>query len=509
MTERMTEPVGTAPAAPLLKGPVPELPPGPTSLPVPTPARVGAAILGRLLVLLVLLAVTAPLWPIYLLCRLVLARPAQIPPTSYFARCLGSLLFTPVEAPAGAPQLRPWHRLGLALTLLHRWTVVPIGGLAHALDRLLYGRALDAVRVEAPLFELSAARSGSTQIARYLEDDPSIVAPTVLQMTVPFLWFWRLWPHTVGRFVSMERLSAVVMGTFSDGFRERHELDPLRTDTYEVVFGMGYHMDLLRCLGVRPFVEGFSPAQIHAAGRCMWLEGALPFIDQVGRLALLQATLEGRAGGAPLQLMVKGHFLAIADPLEARYPDARFLTVLRAPAPRLQSLINFHYFNATDSIFPRLPWAWLVGAALETEVDYCDRELAWFSRAGGARRVVVRFEDYVRDLPGTLRRVHQECLDRSGAPTHLAQAHSARHRSGYSVNRSLEELHIDTDALALRLSAYRAWCKDPHPGRGRASAAARVEGGEHALLNGADPRGARQGLRDDHPERTVPADQLG
>ena len=44
------------------------------------------------------------------------------------------------------------------------------------LDECIYGRKLRETPLVAPLIEISAGRSGSTQIARYLEEDERLVA---------------------------------------------------------------------------------------------------------------------------------------------------------------------------------------------------------------------------------------------------------------------------------------------------------------------------------------------
>ncbi len=44
------------------------------------------------------------------------------------------------------------------------------------LDELLYGKKLDQIPLEDPLLVISAGRSGSTQITRYLEDDPDLIS---------------------------------------------------------------------------------------------------------------------------------------------------------------------------------------------------------------------------------------------------------------------------------------------------------------------------------------------
>ena len=181
----------------------------------------------------------------------------------------------------------------------------------------------------------------------------------------------------------------------------------------------------------------------------------LRFLDALGRKTLLEARPDPE--GQPRRLLIKGHFLLAAPALAARYPDARFLTVLRAPERRLQSLINFLRCQGTVAPCPAVPWPWLVEYACTAEVAYCETEQTWFQEPARPRRCVVRFDDYLRDLPGTMQAVYHACLDRDLSP-HVPRVHAARVRSDYSVDRSLAELGVDEAALKERLAAYRRWC---------------------------------------------------
>ncbi len=154
------------------------------------------------------------------------------------------------------------------------------------------------------------------------------------------------------------------------------------------------------------------------------------------------------------RLFIKGHFQAVAPLLAARYPDAHFLTVVRDPLLRLRSLINFHRSQPREAGFGPLPWEWIVPRALAIELPYGEAEQTFYR--AGERRHVVRFADYVRDLPGTLREVYAEVLGWP-PPDALPDAHAHRDRA-YTVDRSLTDLGLDPNTLAERLAAYQAWC---------------------------------------------------
>ncbi len=422
--------------------------PGEPLPPPATTARTARVLARRLLLLVAAVAVSSPAWLTYMLLRLGWPRPPQLPSLQR----TGQHLYQVLTARPPDPGLPLAARFSILLDLLTRFVLSPFLGAASIVDDLLYGRQLDAVHIQAPLIELSAARSGSTRLARYLEVDPEVVAPSMLQMRLPFVWLWRLAAGPLGGLVSAERIRRLVEKDMPEEFLRRHEFDPFRTDTLEVVFGLSHHIDLIRCLGPEPFAASFSHSYKTTTNSEFWSD-ALAFIDRVGRKALFFAGPEAK------RLMIKGHFLAIADDLALAYPNARFLNVVRRPESRLQSFINFHRSNPSDELLGPVPWEWIVANAMAAEPVYCEVEQEWFTRAGPIRRCSVPFEAYVRDLSGTLARVYRECLDRPAPPPGLPQAHTARPPDGYRIDRSLEQLGVDADALMNRLSDYTAWAE--------------------------------------------------
>lgn len=91
------------------------------------------------------------------------------------------------------------------------------------------------------------------------------------------------------------------------------------------------------------------------------------------------------------------------------------------------------------------------------------------SRRDGARRCVIPFDAYVRDLEGTMQKVFQECMDKD-LPAHVPRSHAPRQRSNYSIDRSLAQLGVDEHALGERFSAYNQWCREVLTGVSPASA---------------------------------------
>lgn len=124
---------------------------------------------------------------------------------------------------------------------------------------------------------------------------------------------------------------------------------------------------------------------------------------------------------------------------------------------------DFLRCRATVPPCPAMDWNWIVPHALAVETEYCLNEMQWFGR-DGARRTVIPFDAYVRDLEGTMRTVYRSCLDAEPSP-HVPRTHAARRRSDYSVDRSLAQLGIDVDAFTRPLEAYRRWSRGEPPSR--------------------------------------------
>lgn len=387
-----------------------------------------------------LLAVWA--WPLYAIGVALAGRPPVVPSLGRFADVLRRAV-----GPLPAPGLALVDRFTVLVSVGERALIVPAFGLAWWLDELLYGRRLAAIDVRSPLFELSAARSGSTQLAHYLEDDPGLIAPSTLRALAPYLWLWRVCEATLGRWLRPETIQAMLEAPMSKSHLERHEANAFRTDSIDPLFYSFHLGDLLNTLGPRA-LDGLDPSALTATNRDFWEHDFVRYLDRLMRNVLL-------AYGPDRRAFVKGHCLAAADAMAARWPDAVFLTVVRDPIKRIQSVVNFHR-EQPGEVVAALPWAWLVARDVPVEARYNDEELVWFTRPEGPARVVVRFDDYVRDLPGVLDRVYRECLGIPVPPT-LPTAHTKRNRT-YTTDKSLEELGVDVAALRERSAAFSRWC---------------------------------------------------
>ena len=433
---------------------IPEHLPGEPEPPRASPVTRAARLLQRSVVTLLVGLLTLWLWPAYLLLAAVYGRAPNVPRLRQVARYLR--MTWSAELPP--PGLTRYERAWLSVSILRLAATVPLFGTAWLLDELLYGRRLREVRVTAPLIEISAARSGSTQLARYLEEDPHLVAPPMIHCLFPFLWAWRLVPRTLGRFVTAEQMRERMLRATPETMRERHEGDPFRSDTFDIAL-LGRHLNHLSLrLGPEAMADDFSFGPLASHNRSLWESDFVRLFDGVARKSLLHAG--PGPDGAPRRIFIKGHFLCAADFLARRYPDATFLTMIREPAPRLQSAVNFLRATPFDeSMGGPAPWAWLGAAIGKSEAAYCEIEQEWFTREPGPRRCVVRFTDYVRDLEGTMTRIYRECFDAPTLPPWVPRAHAPRKRHGYTYDRPLPAVGIDEDALNERLASYIAWCR--------------------------------------------------
>ncbi len=280
--------------------------------------------------------------------------------------------------------------------------------LAWFLDELIFGKVLNSTQVVAPVVEISAGRSGSTQLARYLEDDPRLVAPNLLQSLFPYLWLWKLAPYTIGKLVSPDAFRRWLERQLPPDLVERHEGDPFRTDTFDTVLYTTHLNALVLQLGPDVAVEDFGFARIAPHNHTLWEDEFVHLFDRIARKTL------AHRGGIDVpqrrRFFVKGHFLCAANALEQKYPDASFLCMIRDPTARLQSAINYMRVNPYDPAFGPPPWNWLADALKRTEADYCIVEQEWFSQTAGAKRYVVRFADFVTNLQSTMLGVYAFCF---------------------------------------------------------------------------------------------------
>jgi len=382
----------------------------------------------------------------YLLLRLVVSRPPNIPSP----RTVRRYLTRAVRAHAAVAVSM---RIRLVLGMLLFLSACPLFAFAWYLDDVCF-RGYRSVPITKPLFLITGSRSGSTQLSQYLEDHPQVVSHPLLMQAFPYIWLWKLVPRLLGRWFPAEKVLALLSDATRPEFLERKELHPFKPETYEVIFSGSQLVNHCIAMGPDMFAEGYgwgrpTPDNIH-----VWQEDLVDNIDAVGRKLLYFAG--PNHDGSPRTLFIKGHFLGSASVLEQRYPDAHFLTVLRHPSARIRSIVNFFRVAPEVCRNGAIPWPWLVHYGQTVEVDYCLYEKEWYE-ARPDKVTVIRFRDYVADLEQTLTTIYGRCLPHVDPAGFIHRTHVARKRTGYSVDRSYAQLQMDEAALLEPLQEYIAW----------------------------------------------------
>ena len=329
--------------------------------------------------------------------------------------------------------------------------ISPFLGLCWFMDDIFFA-SYKKRKIKTPLFEISAARSGSTQIAHYIEEHPDILIPSVLQIAFPYIWAWKLAPLLKGIFTE-ERLLAIQKKVVREQFLQRHELHPLKTETFEAAFAIFHLLITGLLLGGEELCRSYGWGKSSPQTKVFWEGEMVEIMTHLGQKMLFCYDPEESK-----TVMFKGHFLSSADALQKRFPDAKFLTVIREPHKRIRSMINFMRVAPEMHLNGAVSWNSVNYFARRVEVDYCKLEQEWYSK-DTANKTVIRFDDYVNDLENTMKLVYEKCLPQLDAQGHIPKEHPPRNRSNYDVNRSLEQLGWDVDELKKELSDYYNWCK--------------------------------------------------
>lgn len=409
-------------------------------------------IIPKILMVLLQAVLSLPLWPLYWVGWWIWYRPPNVP---YLRQVRRYIRLTWTVAPE-EPSLPVFGRIWLTLLILQSFFRAPLLGIAWLLDELIYGRKLNNIEVVQPIFVISAGRSGSTQITRYIEEDQRLAAPNILQCMVPYLWLWKFASITIGRVIDPEKIREKFLSTMPPALMERHEMDIFRADTFDAPF-LSFHLHRLSLnLGPEVGKEEFDRSRILPHDEQIKKKDFVRMVDRLARKSLYFAGTIYQ--GKPRRFYLKSHLLFSAQPLSEFYPDACFLTVVRDPVSRLRSGINYMRVNPADPVLGPVPWTWLAATLLSTEQSYNQAEMAWFTRQDDTRRCVIRFSEFVNDLEATMKKVYQDCFDTSELPPHVPKDHLPRERKNYSVDRSLSELGISEDELREEMTDYIAWC---------------------------------------------------
>ena len=276
----------------------------------------------------------------------------------------------------------------------------------------------------------------------------------------------------MGRLITTGYVSNKIKEMMPPEALERHEMDPFKADTFDGAF-WGFHYNYrAACLGPDVSCLDMNFARVNPEDSPHMEDDFCRLVDRLARKSFLHRQMR-QSGDSKVDVevdrprfFIKGHFLWVADALLEHYSDATFVTVVRDPAQRIQSGINFMRSQILDSNTGAVPWSWLSKFLGRSEKDYCLIEKEWYSRVGPGKKCVLCFDDFTSDIQESMRLVFSACdllveneSCKAEIPVHVPKKHPDRKRHGYSVDRSLAELGVDEEELRAELAEYIAWCR--------------------------------------------------
>lgn len=405
---------------------------------------VGAVALFLYLVKVVILsALSSPFWILTPPLSVFYGRPPRMVGLGQAVRFIGYVI--------RSKHLSKREQLNLILTVIQHTASSPVAGFCWLVDEVLYSRQMNRKAVAAPLFVMSAYRSASTQMARLLAQDSAFVWPSAIMCAFPYLWVWKIVACVFSDSgITTDEANNYLNKNFPKEARERHENDHFSLDTLDGYFLSAHLNGLAFQIGPDVIIKECHSAVVEDWNQSLMQTQFTDFVDRLARKTLLF-----RGASDAQRILLKGHFLWAASTLQMRYPDARFLSVLRDPLDRLQSGINHMAANPTlwQGQAPR--WDWLAESFEQIESDYCTKEIEWYGdqRRG---RLALRFNSFIENTEVAMKAVYRDLLVSNNMPKfRLTPKRSIR----YTVDRSLTELNIDRDRLKLQLGDYYAWMK--------------------------------------------------
>lgn len=401
--------------------------------------------------------------PLFMLGLYIWGLPPIISPMSRFSRYFIGV-FTEGKVEENIPFS---NRVIAFLVVLTNLIKAPINGTFWFVDELLYP-AYHKVNIREPIFFVTAARSGSTQLANYLEtDENNFIAPTSGEGLFPFIWIWKFVVPVLKRF-GMDKQHVVRNKLFGSEAKKRHNFSLANTETWDVIVGAWHFSYLSWYMGIDFMKWGFPFAPLTEPTDENYLKIFYEFTHSIMKKVVY---CRGRSSQ---HVLVKGHFLIAANGLQQRFPDAKFFTVVREPLDRFQSLINFMAIISADGpprkdyLLSPMPWKTLCEFAIHTQIPYCKQEMSFYDQSDD-NKLVIPFTMYVNKLNDTLQTIYSFCdiqvstLVTSNAITAQTTTHDRKNRkASYNpkFNRSLSDLGLDEEKLKEHLTKYIQWIQN-------------------------------------------------
>ena len=209
------------------------------------------------IIMLLWLPVFVVCLPLYLLGLSIWGLPPIISPWSRFVKYFVAA-FTAGRADDNIPFT---NRVSVFLIVFSTLLKIPLTGISWFIDEFLFSK-YHKIIIKEPIFFITGCRTGSTQLAHYLEDDNiNFIAPTMEESLLPFIWYWKL-------IVPILKAVGKIKGKVEDfsqpqnELAKRQNLDMHRTRSFEINATVWHFNTISLYLGVDIMKWGFPFVQL-------------------------------------------------------------------------------------------------------------------------------------------------------------------------------------------------------------------------------------------------------
>ena len=400
--------------------------------------------------------------PLYIIGLFIWGRPPTISPWSRFYK-----YFIATLTEGKAEDISFINRVLILTIILDYLVKSPINGVGWYLDEVFYP-SYHKCEIKNPLFFLTSGRSGSTQMAQYLEDDnENFLAPMMIETVFPYIWAWKIIAPIL-RMLGVKKYFENNSALYGEEMKKRHNSDIFKTDSFEMGLVLRHMNFLAIYLGISFLMWGFVLTALKDQ----------PVDREFGKLYMefydcIMKKIMYHRGFPNQQIFVKTHLLIIARELEQRYDGAKFFTLVRHPLEQSRSAINFLKLVSVEGVgkkrlglFP-VTWKIVRDYAIEVQACYCNEQIIFYNE-NTKNKLAISFDTYVNNLAGTLQQVYSflnipvkaELLSKAAVLQKTTHDRTKR-RASYDpkYNRTLSSLGVDEEKIKENLSDYINWKK--------------------------------------------------
>ena len=277
--------------------------------------------------------------------------------------------------------------------------------MTRGLDRVLYPELKDQ-KVEQPIFIVANPRSGTTLLHRLLSLDEERFATMTLYQTVLHAVCTTKFFRAIGRFMDttlgapLRWIYELFNAPFASRWQGVHEMDLSTPEEDEAVFVLGMHSCTTALL--MPFIDDMQ--SMMKLDKCD-PEERQRFMDYYEETV---KRVVYASGGKKRFLNKNVFFSPRIRTMYERFPDATFVYLVRNPCDALPSYLNMFYRAWQSHSRGQFPLDSREFAALvEMGVDWYRYALSCREVIPPEQFVVIRYEDLVSDLRGTVERLYR------------------------------------------------------------------------------------------------------